>query len=507
MKEKIDALLNEFYEMEALAMSRNGLPKLNHRSINPIHCKSVIDEIGKEMLRKHDLLLEALDNPTQFCIVLTSQAKKLLYSKARSSFQDSEFSTTFNVENFQYILDVKSDKEHLFNIALRKVSEVSISAFKKLLTPEQKTVFMSQPIPSIFSFDPYNIAAFRVVNVEGMPLTQFNLYQPPKWMESDKEGNHAIGAADVVLPEIIHEFMSHIFPDPKARAFVWCWMHYALISRCETYLVLNGKKGLGKGLFVEHVLARIVGEDNFKLAPESFLTSDFNSSLDKGRLIYIDEQRVDTELKLNKLKRYINRTQAIERKGVDADKVVDTYNSFVISNNYDLDMRVEWDDRRFSVMDMNKTSLREIWGQDKIDSFVDTMKDPEVQKMLGYYVLYYARQDGQDEFTAWKGAHFYHLAYVHLAEWQKVVVDALLSRKAEEYDLRDLRSDYKARVENGRFPVKVDRISSFLENYLHCGVDKLGQVVNNEDQSLIVPSEKYKPIAANNEEFNVHDLI
>jgi hypothetical protein len=157
-------------------------------------------------------------------------------------------------------------------------------------------------------------------------------------------------------------------------------------------------------------------------------------------------------------------------------------------------------------MDMNKTSLREIWGQDKIDSFVDTMKDPEVQKMLGYYVLYYARQDGQDEFTAWKGSHFYHLAYVHLAEWQKVVVDALLSRKAEEYDLRDLRSDYKARVENGRFPVKVDRISSFLENYLHNGTDKLGQVVNNEDQSLIVPSEKYKPIAEV-DTFNVHDLI
>ncbi len=507
MKEKVKALVDSYMEAGEVTMSRNGLPKILNTAITSYHYKTSISTIGRDKLKEFDLLVESLESPQRLVSEISEQCKTAIYAKASKQFGATGMETKFEIENFRYILDVKTDKEHLFNMAFRKVSDVAISAYKKLLTPEQRNVFMSQPIPSIFSFDPYNIAAYRIVELEGMPLTQFNLYQPPKWMESDKEGNHAIGAADVVLPEIIHEFMSHIFPDPKARAFVWCWMHYALVSRCETYLVLNGKKGLGKGLFVEHVLARIVGEDNFKLAPESFLTSDFNSSLDKGRLIYIDEQRVDTELKLNKLKRYINRTQAIERKGVDADKVVDTYNSFVISNNYDLDMRVEWDDRRFSVMDMNKTSLREIWGQDKIDSFVDTMKDPEVQKMLGYYVLYYARQDGQDEFTAWKGSHFYHLAYVHLAEWQKVVVDALLSRKAEEYDLRDLRSDYKARVENGRFPVKVDRISSFLENYLHNGTDKLGQVVNNEDQSLIVPSEKYKPIAANNEEFNVHDLI
>jgi hypothetical protein len=507
MKEKVVLLVKYLIDESIITMSRNGLPKIGSRSITAHHYKSSIEVIGKEVLKEYDLLLESFESPSLLVEMIANESKKILFAQARASFKDSEFPEQFEVENFRYILDVKADKEHLFNIQFRKVSEVSIAAFKKMLTPEQKAIFMSRPIPSIFSFDPYNISAYRPIVLEGMKLTQFNLYQPPKWMESDKEGNHIIGASDVKLPEIIHEFMSHIFPDPKARAFVWCWMHYALVSRCETYLVLNGKKGLGKGLFVEHILARIVGEDNFKLAPESFLTSDFNSSLDKGRLIYIDEQRVDTELKLNKLKRYINRTQAIERKGVDADKVVDTYNSFVISNNYDLDMRVEWDDRRFSVMDMNKTALREIWGQEKIDEFVELMKNPEVQKMLGYYVLYYGMQDGQDEFTAWKGEHFYHLAYVHLAEWQKVVVDSILSRKAEEYDLRDLRSDYKARVENGRFPVKVDRISSFLENYLHNGVDKLGQVMIRDEQILIIPSDKYKPITLDSDDFNVHDLI
>ena len=506
MKDKVIPLVKHLIDEGIITLSRNGLPKIGSRSITSHHYKSSIESIGKEVLKEFDLILESFETPSVLVEMIANESKKILFAQARSAFKESEFPEQFDIENFRYILDVKADKEHLFNVQFRKVSEVSITAFKKMLNPEQKSIFMSRPIPSIFSFDPYNISAFRPIVLEGMQLTQFNLYQPPKWMESDKQGNHAIGASDVILPEIIHEFMSHIFPDPKARAFVWCWMHYVLVSRCETYLVLNGKKGLGKGLFVEHVLARIVGEDNFKLAPESFLTSDFNSSLDKGRLIYIDEQRVDTELKLNKLKRYINRTQAIERKGVDADGVVDTYNSFVISNNYDLDMRVEWDDRRFSIMDMNKTSLREIWGQDKIDSFVDIMKDPEVQKMLGYYVLYFAKNEYQDEFTVWKGEHFYHLAYVSLAEWQKVIVDAILSCKSDEYDLRDLRSEYKTRVEQGRFPVKIDRISSFLENYLHKGVDKLGQVISRDDQTLIIPSDKFKP-SGNEEDTFSYDLI
>jgi len=124
---------------------------------------------------------------------------------------------------------------------------------------------------------------------------------------------------------------------------------------------------------------------------------------------------------------------------------------------------------------------------------VGLMSDPEAQKMLGYYVLYFARRPGQDEFTVYKGKHFYHLAYVSLAEWQKVIVDSILSCRAEEYDLRDLRAEYKARVEHGKFPVKVDRINGFLENYRHNGEDILGQVVIRDEQILIIPSEKYLP--------------
>ncbi len=321
----------------------------------------------------------------------------------------------------------------------------------------------------------------------------------------DSTGEHLIKPTDVNLPLIAHEFMEHLFPDSECRRFVWSWMHHALTNRAETYLVLNGKKGIGKNLFSENFLRILVGEDNWKVAQESIVTSDFTAVLDKSRMVVMDEVKIDTPEKVNKLKRYINSRQNIEKKGVDADQVTKTYNSFVVQNNDESDMRVEHDDRRFSVIDLTKDILRVKWGQAKIDSFIELMATSEFQQQLGYYVLYFPKEKLFQTFDDWRGPHFYRLVYVSLAEWKRTIVDTMISRAANEYDLRDVRATYKVRVDgNGasKFPTKTQRIREFLEEYRHNGTQALGTVVESEEGGVLVPHSDFLP-----SEFSTTDMF
>lgn len=499
--ENYEALTRELVEKRYLTHSKRGGYVMAGKTFNTHNYKSSCAAIPVDVVERHGLELPFYKEPQQFVGSILQCAPKA-FREYRQEQMQSEGTRSVDVTGFRYILDLTADKEHLFNINQRCVSTFNVNAFKKLMMPEERAEFFSRPIPSIFSFDPFNIAPFRIVQHENLELTQFNLYQPPAWMEANEQGEHLVSAEDVKLPQLFHEFMEHVFPDKKARNFVWGWLYFALTSRAETYLVLNGKKGLGKGVLAEEFTKALVGEDNFKIAPESFLTSDFNSSLDKGRVVYLDEVKVDTETKVNKLKRYINSRQAIERKGIDADKVVSTYNSFIISNNRLTDMLIEWDDRRFSVMDMNETTLRDVWGQAKVDELINLIRMPEFQKAFGYYVFHHGKQEGQDEFSVYRGEHFYRLVYSSLSEWQKLVVDTLLSGKSSEYDIRDLRSEYKSRVDIGKFPVKIDRIQAFLDNYRHNGEECIGRAEAREEGIVLIPT---RPVSDNLS--NVHDLI
>ena len=132
-----------------------------------------------------------------------------------------------------------------------------------------------------------------------------------------------------------------------------------------------------------------------------------------------------------------------------------------------------------------------------------TLKNAEVQKNIGYWILYNGKQPGQDPFTVYRGEHFYKLAYTSLPEWQKLIVDTIMNRKSDEYDLRDLKSEYKMRVDNGKFPVKIDRISAFLDNYRHRGEECLGRAEVRDEGIVIIPSDKYLPDGMS----EIYDLI
>ena len=327
--------------------------------------------------------------------------------------------------------------------------------------------------PAILEFNPYK-PPLTSTEVDGRPFDTYNTYITPEWRDKEELSQKEIDS--LVLPKIFTEFMNHLVPNEECREFVFDWLHHAIVSRNGTYLVLNGEKGVGKGIFTDEFLPKLVGKSCWYQMNENGLESNFNSWLLNKRIIIMDEKKITEGSALNKVKRYANDVQTTEAKGVDAGASVRTYNSFIISNNSAEDVHIEYDDRRFSVVDLTKTKLKKVWSQEKIKEFINI--EGEDLKSVGYWLFYrkpkYTNQD------AWMGEHFQYLCYTSCSEWKKIIVDFCTNGSRESFGMREFKKEYRLRNDSTRLPKK-QKIIDFLSNYLHLGEYVLGTLVDSTD--------------------------
>lgn len=403
-----------------------------------------------------------------------------------------------NMNEMELVVDYHTGKEIVFNNKLRKISEMHPkSYFAALSAIDKKNVKENGMKMAKFSFNPYNDFERRIVSLEGYNVVEFNCYNPPAWrcnehgrLDLDLERQYTSSEP----PAIFAEFMAHLVPKKSHRKYLYHWMHQALFSRNETYLVLNGKKGAGKNLLC-NLLGVLAGTDYYRDANQRFFDEGFNSVLDKARLILLDELKVDDSKKQDRLKKYINKGQNLEYKGQDANKTVETYNSYIINNNEISDMYLVWDDRRFSVPDLTPIRLLDVWSQKKVDEFVQLFEeDLEFQRELGFWIKQYGKSDDIGKFTWLAGDRFWRIVHHSLPEWQKVIVDAILSREKDEYTVADLKQTYKRRVDAQKFPFKIQRIADFLDSYRHEAKHKLGHLEGIGENAVVIPSEQYLPM-------------
>lgn len=400
--------------------------------------------------------------------------------------------STFDIDDYIPCIDLKSNKRFLIDKEKKIISQVSYEAWSAITPKEHPRV----PAPARLVFNPMQSEPFSMQEFDGKQVAFINQYKHPDWMKIDgkvvllpeEEQN------SIQCPRLIMEFMEHLLPDYKSRNFVFNWMYYALVSRCQTYLVLNGKKGVGKGILCEYLLQNLVGESNYRIAPESMLESNFNAALENIRILVLDEINADNTAKVNKLKKYANDNQNLEKKGIDATNMTKVYYSSVISNNDLFDMKLTWDERRFSVVDLANESLLDSWGKEKIDELIEYLKEPEVIRQFGFYILYRGRDYNLNELSVFKGKRFYDIVYHSLSEWQKVVVDLILSKDTDDvFNLSECRTEYKRRIPNGKFPSSRNlKIEKFLEDFRYYD-DKLGELEYDEDEKefYIVKDNKF----------------
>lgn len=380
------------------------------------------------------------------------------------------------IKNLRFLVDpTDPNKQCVLDTRTNTLTNYSVDSLKMYSIDKKQFVFQR----AVLEFNPYKPSQY-VVNV-GIDLTPaYNLYNPPKWRTNLTLTNEEI--SNLNPPVIFSEFIERLVPEDKCRNFVLDWMHHALVAKNNTYLVLNGAKGIGKNILSNDIMSKLVGEQYHVIAPESSTDSNFNSFLLDKRVIVMDEKKVPDGPALNKLKRYINAGQSVEKKGIDSNKTVETFNSFIICNNKADEMHIEYDDRRFSVIDLTKKSLKKKkdtpdgWDKDKIES-LSNMSDEEVSQ-LGYWLFY--RKPKYDTDTPWIGEHFYYLCYTSCTEWQKIIVDFCISGKRESFGQRDLKKEYRIRTNSTKSP-KRQKVQDFIDNYLHQAKFHLGELEEDSD--------------------------
>lgn len=477
------ALVEDFYmdlkdSGATINISRSGVISVNEEKVQVRNCLTFLQTRCRTNPRYNPLLLMEVVSFLNYFRMVHSQAQ-------RNAFDYSDVEVrNYNYEGlipFQSVTDV--NRYVLFDTATGTVTDLDFKTFKE--NPDTRNI---QPIRGRIEFNPYSPKPIDHREDQfGRPCNFLNTYKKPSWQLVNEIS--AVDAVKYKPPQLFVDFMKHLFPDLECRTFVLDWLHYALTDRCETYLVLNGAKGIGKNLFSENLCKSLLGANNHKIAQMSALTSDFTALLKDARMIVFDEFRVDTPDKINRLKRYVNEEQMIENKGKDVGETAKTFNSFIISNNDAADMKISWDDRRFSVADLTKVKLREVWDKEKIDELVSMFKSDEFMRDIGYFIMY--RKPKTSKYDAYKGKHFYELCYTSFAEWQKIIIDFATSREYVEITNVDLKREYRKRVDATRLP-GYSKVKDFIENYRHDGEWSIGEVYKQGgDVWVIELSEKF----------------
>lgn len=185
------------------------------------------------------------------------------------------------------------------------------------------------------------------------------------------------------LPHEVEEFLS-VLVVPEDRRHLLAWLRDCTFGKAEPILVLCGVPGVGKNVFVNNLAGGLVGAHNRREAARSFKSSSFHSSVAQCRLFLLDEAELDP-VSREILKSYHNGTAAIERKGVDVGDPEPIFASFVLANNHKHKIKLEYTDRKFYTPQLCTRNLKDLWPQEKIDTFLDLLtQDAYLQRIASY---------------------------------------------------------------------------------------------------------------------------
>lgn len=372
-----------------------------------------------------ELLLMARTDKAQF-----NQITKTIYDKIKWELTPKMSTSLTNdseLENLTPVVSMKEGVTLLVDESRGIVSDVDYSSWIKCISPDLKKAIVNSAMPMAkFVFNPYSDQRISRDYIDNgtRDILYINKYSHPAWR---------VGAvASDKCPTFLSEFLEHLLCGDKEQ-IEYClkWMAHALVNKNETYLVLNGDKGVGKNTLYE-IMKAVIGAKYSVTAPQSLTTSHFNSVLQDRRLILLDEYKI-TRINHLFLKKIINKYQTIEKKGFDANTEEETFNSFMIFHNDPSDMYLEKDDRRFSVLDITSKNLLELWSEGQIDRYLMDLTNPNstLVKEIGEYLLGISQLDF-DPIKPFKGKKFHEIVEYHMPQWLQIVVAMIENGEVKE---------------------------------------------------------------------------
>lgn len=201
-----------------------------------------------------------------------------------------------------------------------------------------------------FEYNPYSQEVFRYSN---NLIPYLNTYIKPDWR------NVQVGVQNSI-PELYEGLLKHLTcfdESPGSYNYLLDWMTNSLVSRNKTMLTLVGSQGVGKGVICD-IFKCLVGKDNYYKAKDGVIKYKFNKPIKNKLIVNIDEIDIKNDSSaFDRLKDLVNDEIEIEGKGLDANNDRN-FASFVISSNRTDCIRIESDDRRFSVIQLTDVPLR-----------------------------------------------------------------------------------------------------------------------------------------------------
>lgn len=423
----------------------------------------------KNNYREHQKFFSEADKVNISLKVCQGLLKKYLARKSKKKAQKLTLAPK-ELSDRKILFDTQSNRKYFLSPdgkILRENYAHWELVMKKILGEEGfSDYFVKNIIYKKLIYDPYETPGEADHPRHGESI---NLFDPPEWLEDPIE------KGDIKLDPRIEEFIDHFFADEESKEYALLWCHGMLTRKNMYSQVLVGAKGIGKGIWCDLNIA-LVGSKNYFEAPKSFFTSNFNQYLATCQFFFLDETTITGDNR-ELLKRFMNDRAALETKNLSIEETVDINANFMISNNSILNIKLEDDDRRFSVPMLTEKNYAKLRSSKEINLFrKDILNDLELQRNWGNYILHYGDTGKYGYTDPQKSKLFMDIVEATRTEWERIFIEEsnhIISEPVEEF---------QAKVPSKPGHLK---ISEFIQRYKRETGIVLGKIVRRDGKYFI----------------------
>lgn len=395
------------------------------------------------------------------------------------------------------VQDIESER---MPIILNPKTGTRLNVALKMLPPiigknDFKILMNSKNVVAKYNYEPFKNALLFTDEETGVNI--LNEYQPPIWQRSSFLGTGELPEARSAPPDIIKKFLTHLVEgDADSYNYILDWIATAIKSRNLTILTTIGDEGVGKGT-LGYLLCDIFGVSNYVKVRSDVFKDKFNSQFENKRLVFVDELGLNSPAEYNRFKDVVNDDIELEKKGKDA-KSVRNFASFFIASNDTRAIRPSPGDRRFSLINLTKTKLKDsvlrhdLWR----------LRDRQViEQFVGYLLVHKVTHDMMAPFKS--QAKTQEITEAALSEWEHYFLyEYLEENMGKTIDMRIAAETAQRAVGANRPPgrTKFENLAKTYKQYfklLKIGTKRYIKVIGCPKSINVVEYDKEETITVN----------
>jgi hypothetical protein len=466
--------------------------------------RALSNQMSRLLTKDEELVL--FRSADEYCKEKKRKEKEIEKEVKRKEKEDSRIKYSSDVIDFSLsegadaylhslipISDGSSKDILFFDPRLKEIIPYDEEKYRAKLFFESRAELLRKAFSGKIEFNPLREQAIYTSNIDGVNYQVFNKCKTPKWFSRTPSRDNIDGS-------LIQKFLFNLFPDKESLDIALSWAYHAFTSRNQTYLMLIGSQGVGKGMFTS-LLEQLVSPEYSEKCTDALLKEKFNSQIKDKRLLVLDEISIESKEVVGKLKSMANNFVPYEAKGKDAT-TIRNHTSCLLTSNSVGDMSIEPQERRFSAPSIGDRPLAKVMSTEDMNALakiLDTPSNTEPPEEIVNFCHWLLREYKDTKYSntyVHKGDHFYEMSFNGLANYKQFLINFLL----EEYDsdiskftLSELNSKYKASEGKKNSDTKTTLpphkyIADFLKTYRYKDTFRLGTLVpfmdNKDNKSL-----------------------